>query len=661
MLTDTWLGFPLWSWLVFVAAMIIALAIVVARTLEFEGVNLTATPPFVAFRFKRKRAREETKQVSTNPSAGVAPDVSASGERSVAIGGDASHATIITGDVHLPPPEKPPRESAPPPARTTHYVHRGKIEDDVRAALARREITAVVGVAGMGGIGKTELAKHLCHELAKQQRVLWVGVYDRPLASLQDELARALGITLDPRADAASRYDTLRAAFAQNPCIVFFDDVYKVAIPHLQYLVPPSPPCAALITSRQRELGITTRMFDLDVMTEAQSLELLREAHDLGDALAREPQAAQALCQLCGYLPLALDLAASRLRKQLHWSATPIAQFNQLLTNRLRELERTQDTDPHLKSITANIALSYDALEDADQRRLRALAVFAPSGFAPRAVAAVWGESETDAWRNLERLQDESLVLHAEKAGRLRLHDLVREFAMQALHARGESDVANRAHAEFLIALFDKHYTDDVSTAPEVGDELENLREVARWARKKGEGELLARLATVPRNWLMVFSVWSEWQEWLTDALRVGIDHNRRLKANVLQALGDVQQFRKEMEAALASYREALNLYRAVGDRLGEANVRSAQARLLVRMGKVTEGEQALAQVISLRREIQDLYSEGADYGNFAYALLSIGDKTKAKAYVLKAKAVFEKIGEPSLLEWVARALAACE
>jgi tetratricopeptide (TPR) repeat protein len=407
------------------------------------------------------------------------------------------------------------------------------------------------------------------------------------------------------------------------------------------------------------------------------------------------------LCRLCGYLPLALDIAASRLRKQLHFSATPIATFNQTLTNRLKELQRGTAPD-RLDSITANIALSYDDLDAADQRRLRALAVFAPSGFAPRAAAAVWGEDEADARTHLERLQDESLVMNAERVGRFRLHDLVRDFAHLQLDAAGEREATNRAHAEFLIGLFEEHYTDDLSNAPEVGDELENLREAVRWAREKNEGELLARLATVPHNWLYnVFRVWDEWQSWLAAVLRVGIDYAPQLKANVLRALGDLQQFRKEMEAARASYAQALELYRAVGarlgeanvlramgdvqqfrddrdaalqtyaqalelyravgDRLGEANVLAAKCRLLVQIGEIDQAEKNLAQVIPIRQQVGDLYSEGADYGNFALALLNVGEKARAKTYALKAKKIFEKIGEPGLIQQVNRLIAACE
>jgi hypothetical protein len=89
----------------------------------------------------------------------------------------------------------------------------------------------------------------------------------------------------------------------------------------------------------------------------------------------------------------------------------------------------------------------------------------------------------------------------------------------------------------------------------------------------RSDGSLLATLATKPRNWLYnVFRINAEWEDWLTQALKSGIE-DRQLEANVLQAIGDVQQFRDERDAAPKSYEQALQLFRAVGDRLGEANV----------------------------------------------------------------------------------------
>ncbi|MCI0478828.1 MAG: NB-ARC domain-containing protein, partial [Anaerolineales bacterium] len=346
-LTQTLLGFPLWSWMIGLGAIILCV-IFFGRKSELEGINFTWMPPFVWFRTRHKSAPSPKPPEVPPPAARSVGDIATGGGDAQIAQGDGARQIQTRGapyiehaeTVNLALPERPPRGSAAPPTRTAHYVRRGEIENKVRVALQARANVAVVGVAGMGGIGKTELAKHLCGELDGAQRVIWVGVYNRTLGDLQGELARALGIgTFPPNSTDESRYEILRAAFHDSPCVVFFDDVYKSAIPALKFLLPPSPPCAALITSRQRELGVA-RVFELDVMTEAQALELLREAHSLGDVIAREDDAARELCHLCGYLPLALDIAASRLRKQLHFSATPIAAFNQSLANRLKELQR---------------------------------------------------------------------------------------------------------------------------------------------------------------------------------------------------------------------------------------------------------------------------------------------------------------------------------
>jgi tetratricopeptide (TPR) repeat protein len=579
-------------------------------------------------------------------------------ETNIPVGRDVQ-GNLVVGDHNTfinqtPPVAPPPAGSAPPPARTAHYVRRTEIEDKVRAALQAQTSVAVVGVAGMGGIGKTELARFLANEFAKTHRVIWVGVYNRSLGDAQAELGRALGITFAPNADDQSRYETLLGAFHTNPHIVVFDDVYRSAIPHLKLLLPPSPPCAALITSRQRELGVA-RVFELDVMSETQALELVREAHTLGDVMAREPAAAQTLCELCGYLPLALDIAASRLRKQLHFSATPLDAFNRALANRLQELQR--GNPDRLNSITANLDLSYNDLSDDDQRRLRALAVFAPSGFAPRAAGALWNASEADARTHIERLQDESLVMNAKELGRFRLHDLVRDYAAQKLNDCGESDAANRAHAEFLIALFEKHYSDDPTTAPDLKYELENLRVCANWARDKKEARLLALLVTQPRNWFYVIfdQAWNDWYGWLQDALRVGEDYEPGLRANVLQAIGDVQQFRDERDAALKSYAHALELFRSVGDRLGEANVLQAIGDVQRFRKENDAALKSYAHALELFRSV------GARLGE-ANVLKAIGDiqqfrkendaALKSYAHALELfRSVGDRLGEANVLQ----------
>jgi tetratricopeptide (TPR) repeat protein len=120
-------------------------------------------------------------------------------------------------------------------------------------------------------------------------------------------------------------------------------------------------------------------------------------------------------------------------------------------------------------------------------------------------------------------------------------------------------------------------------------------------------------------------------------------------EANVLQAIGDVQQFRADRDAALRSYDEALRLYRALGARLGEANVLAALSCLRLD-DDVAVSQQLLEQALALRQAINDRYSEGADLGNYGIALLQRGRGAEALPYLQRARAVFADLGMAHLV-----------
>ena len=128
-------------------------------------------------------------------------------------------------------------------------------------------------------------------------------------------------------------------------------------------------------------------------------------------------------------------------------------------------------------------------------------------------------------------------------------------------------------------------------------------------------------------------------------------------EANVRKAIGDVQQFRKEMDAALTSYHEALTLYRALGARLGEANVLAALSRLRLDDDPAAS-QQLLEQALVLRRAINDRYSEGADLGNYGIALLQRGRGAEALPYLQRARVVFAELGMANLVAQVDQLIA---
>jgi tetratricopeptide (TPR) repeat protein len=192
--------------------------------------------------------------------------------------------------------------------------------------------------------------------------------------------------------------------------------------------------------------------------------------------------------------------------------------------------------------------------------------------------------------------------------------------------------------------------------------ERDNLLYACEWARGEKQADILASLTTKSRNWFMVnFSdAWIYWFAWLEACLQLGLSDDG-LKANVLKAIGDVQQFRDDRDAALESYEEALKLFRQVGAKLGEANVLATLSRMAVRAGNIEEAEEQFRKNIESRRAIHDLYSEGADIGNFAIVLLESGYKDKAKEYAIRAKEIFKKIDLPAIVEMMDKIIVASE
>lgn len=514
------------------------------------------------------------------PSSSQEPGPTYSADRDLYLGGktvagdeiNAHTVQLVKAENYYAAPHIIPTGSAVPASAIDHFVDRGTVMNDVRAALGRGDTAAIVGVRGMGGVGKTELAKFLAREFesAHPKGLMWIDVNERGLEVIQADMARVLGIELGAGWDAQTRHNALRGALVQSSIrLVVLDGVRASFVKLLSFCLPPAPPCAALITTRRTDLpGVSAnRMFPLGVMNETQALELLR-SEGPRVALEREPHATAALAKRCGYHPLALTLAAKRLHKRINDSTTPVASFNASESRTLELLSDTSDT------IRANIELSVQELDAIDLARYNQLAVFAPSGFSLTGAAAVWGESGNATRNALERMQEGSLVKPVINApGRFQLHDLLQEFAQEKLARDLEQEtLAERAHAEFLIALFGKYFTDNLSTAPAVALEEDNLIQAAEWAKTLDHGDTLALLATKPRNWLLtIFRVNTYWLDWLGTAIQKGIT-NTELQALTYQALGDAQRFRDEYDGALASYHTAIALFQQVGNRLGEAN-----------------------------------------------------------------------------------------
>jgi DNA-binding SARP family transcriptional activator/tetratricopeptide (TPR) repeat protein len=359
-------------------------------------------------------------------------------DHSADLGGDhrAAGSALAAGQVH--PPAAGRAVPAQLPAEVAGFTGRAAEVKQLTGLLERqreaRSWPMIATIAGMAGVGKTALALRWAHavrdrfpdgQLYTNLRGYSHGEPLRPIEALAGFL-RALGVSPDQvpveENEAAGLY---RSLLAGKRVFVVLDNAAHAS--QVRPLLPADPHCAVVVTSRDRLDGLVARdgatRVGLDVLTRRESYVLLLRL--LGAQRFRaEPQAAAELARLCGYLPLALRVAAASLIARPR--TTLAAYLSQLASgNRLSVL--TVRGDPE-SGIRAAFDRSYAALP-ADVQRLFRLAALVPGpDVTAAAAAALTGGAPDTAWQLLDLLAGAHL-LDEPRAGRYALHDLLRLYA----------------------------------------------------------------------------------------------------------------------------------------------------------------------------------------------------------------------------------------
>jgi hypothetical protein len=198
-------------------------------------------------------------------------------------------------------------------------------------AAVRPATVVVSAMAGKAGVGKTALAIHVAHQLRElfpdgQLYVNLHGAEPHPVeaAAVLARFLRSLGLdgAMIP-VDQDEREALYWACLADRRVLVVLDDAASEA--QVRPLLPGTSGCAVLITSRARLVGLEgARLLDLEVLQTGQAVELLARIVGAG-RVAAEPDAAAAIVDYCGRLPLAVRIAGARLAARRHWSLGQLA------------------------------------------------------------------------------------------------------------------------------------------------------------------------------------------------------------------------------------------------------------------------------------------------------------------------------------------------
>lgn len=501
------------------------------------------------------------------------------------------------------------------------------------AALPRGSLATLLGT---GGVGKTRLAReHVARERARGRSIAWADLATaRTRRDVVAELARALDVALTANDDDIAVL--ARAASAQASLVVAdnAEQLDEHARAALAELVGAAGSASILVTSREPIGAPGEILVPIAPLGEADAMTLLTAlASPSGDAT--DAEVARAIVRRLDALPLAIELAASRLA---------LLGGVELLGRLDRKLDLLgsgrADRPARHATLRAAIAWSWDLLDEVDRDALVACATFAGSFDGALAVAVI-GSSEGDALDRLQRLRDRSLV-HArtDERGRvvLWLMESVRELARESTTAEHDA-----RHARAVVARAEPM----AEALRRGGGDLEGLDRLQgdlRLVAARG-GATGAEAALALAALLVVTGPLAVGAELLAAAGKSADGENDDLlHARILVAHGDMLRALGRLDAAASALDRASARAAALATS-GPASIASADAArvrgsVLRALGRSTEALAAKEQALSLYRETGDRAREGLCLGEIGAVHQTHGRLARARGFHAEAIAI---------------------
>ena len=582
-------------------------------------------------------------------------------------GGAASSTAAEDTPAPAPAPSSSVSFAIPRPA--TPLVGRERELEEVASLLGQGE-TRLLTLTGIGGVGKTRLATEVAREAAEDfsDGAVFVGLapLDDP-ALVLSTIARTLGLKEgEGRTPAEALVDHLR----DKGLLLVLDNFEHLleAAPEVARLIEACPGLAVLATSRaplrirgEREYPVpplrlppsTRSPAEKDVLESPSGRLFLERARavSLGfEITQRNAEAVAAICWRLAGLPLALELAAAKVR---------ILEPAALLPRLDRALSTTSARDLPERQRTMRAALdwSYKLLSKPEQELLRRLSVFT-SGFSLEAAEAVGAtDSDNEVIYLLEGLVEQSLVEANPDPGSEGVHygmlEPVRQYALERLEESGEAEELRLHHARYYLALVEAAEPElmgarQVEWLDRLERENDNLRAAMLWVLSAGDYDTAARLGWGLWSFWWLHGHYGEERRWM----EVALEHELppALRARALHTAGSMAYAQGDSSAAEEHWQEALRLSQRSGDVAVEAL--SWTGFGLIEMSRLDYGtaESYMQKAITLAEPIGEEWLASLLRVFLGTTLLLQGESERAERMFAEALMLARHLKTPSLI-----------
>jgi len=398
-----------------------------------------------------------------------------------------------------------------------------------------------------------------------------------------------------------------------------------------------------------------------------------------------------AICRRLDGLPLAIELAAARIRfRSTHDLLHLLDHRLAVLTGGANDLPRRHQT------LRDTIAWSYRLLSDQDARLFGRLSVFS-GGWTLRAAEAL-AASGIDAYvavstfNSLATLVDSNFVRTVSSPSGTTRYDMletIREYGAEQLAARGESEEANDSHARFLLAFVEEQAIDRTGMnaalqGKRIEVEIENVRSALRWTLDCRDAVLSLSLCAALREFWGVRGYFSEGRSWLSAALALDGDTAASARVAALDAASWLACHQGELHTADGLDEEGLAISREQGDQISVArtlhsrglvaqlrndNQRARElyeqciaikrllsrheisrtpgdlAQVVFHQGSVDHAVELLEECMSVNRTTEDVVHLGLSMTDLAFILLVSDREAQATEFFKSALALHRDVG----------------